>query len=126
MKECRIKKERELKDKLDEARRNWEKVLPDVSAFLQEQKSSGKWTAKDHRASLKSLRKDKNEKAPKKKKDLEESRALWKDRVPLAVNDLGHRTLEAEDEEMADGFDLCVSGEQTDGSSNPAVPSVAT
>ena len=38
MKERSIKKEREMKDKLDEARRNWEKIVSDASTFLQTQK----------------------------------------------------------------------------------------
>ena len=83
---------------MDEARRNWGKVSPDASAFLQEQKPVDKWTVKEHGIALKSLRKEKNEKTPKKKKDLEELHVLWKDRVPLAINDLRHNALEAEDE----------------------------
>ena len=64
-------------------------------------------------------------KTPKKKKDIKELCALWKCRVPLAVNDLGHNTFRVEDEEMADDFDLCISGEKIEGRSNPLVPSVA-
>ena len=50
---------------------------------------------------------------------------MWKDRVQLAVNDLGHGTLEVEDEEIANDFDSCVSGEKIEGSSDSLVPSVA-
>ena len=59
-KERHLKKEWELKEKMDEARRNWEKVLLDASAFFQEQKIVGKWTVKEHGPVLKSLRNDKN------------------------------------------------------------------
>ena len=82
------------------------------------------WTVKEHVNALKSLRKDKNEKTPKKKKDFKELHALWKGGVPLAVNDLGHDALEVEDEWIADDFNLCVSGEKTEGSRDPLVLSV--
>ena len=47
---------------MDEAHRNWEKVLSDASTFSQEQKPVDECAVKDHGIVLKSLRMDKNEK----------------------------------------------------------------
>ena len=55
-----------IEGKMDEARRNWGKMPSDASTFLQEQKPVSKWTVKEHGVTLKSQRKDKNEKTSKK------------------------------------------------------------
>ena len=59
-----------IEGKMDEARRNWEKVLLDASTFLQEQTPVDEWSAKEGGVALKSLRKDKNKKRLRKRKIL--------------------------------------------------------
>ena len=48
---------------------------------------------------------------------------MWKDIVPLAVNNLGRSVIEAEDEHMSDNFNHYVSGEKTEGGRDPLVSS---
>ena len=69
-KERRMEKQRALQDNLDGVRDGWVKILAAHSEFKEKEKAQCSRTVKEHEIVLRSLRKDKGEKTPKRKSDL--------------------------------------------------------
>ena len=81
-------KERAKEERLKMIFLEWTKVLADAAEFIRQEKPESQWTIKDHTTTMKSPLRDESEKTPKKKKDLVEFCQTWKERIPLAADEV--------------------------------------
>ena len=99
-------KEYQQQEKLDALHSEWAKMIHDTNEFTKENKPQVRWTVKECQITLKSLRRDKTEKIPKRKHNLIALFEQLKCRTPLAIDDVGvSNVVDGDGDDLSGGDD---------------------